>query len=302
MSKMNVFFNLSTPKGLIRARGEDAQDYLQSQLTINLIKLPNQGIRFGLRLDKRGKVLAGLYVLKYDSEDFLMLSRGISSTELTTLLEENVVADEVEFTDESAQWSLLTFGGPQVEDYLLGKGLLPDSSNRLVGKEGACCFEDSRLPGKTYLLLVRENDLQVMDLSDAKEIEWSEIELERIRNGIVAIPQEIGSKDLPQEGNLHMECVDFDKGCYLGQEVMARLHAMGRVRRNSQVVIWEGEKAPSLPCPLLQEKKRVGELKTLAWQGNLFLGIALVHENAIPQLESTGLSLEGDFIEKVRKA
>ena len=99
-----------------------------------------------------------------------------------------------------------------------------------------------------------------------------------------------------------MECVDFDKGCYLGQEVMARLHAMGRVRRNSQVVIWKGEKAPSLPCPLLQEKKRVGELKTLARQGNLFLGIALVHENAIPQLESTGLSLEGDFMEKVRKA
>jgi folate-binding protein YgfZ len=45
---------------------------------------------------------------------------------------------------------------------------------------------------------------------------------------------------LPQEAGMERSAVDFDKGCYLGQEVMARLHAMGKVQRQVLAIRWRG--------------------------------------------------------------
>ena len=61
--KMSDFFHSCTPSALIRVQGEDTFDYLQSQLTIDMSKLDAGRFRFGLRLDKKGKVMAGIYVI-----------------------------------------------------------------------------------------------------------------------------------------------------------------------------------------------------------------------------------------------
>ena len=105
---MDIF--LHTPKNatVVRALGEDAEDYLQSQLTINLKNLNPGEIRYGMRLSLKGRVLAGAYVMRFGSENFVLLSRGTESKVLIELLEENVIADEVEFSDESADWKWQT--------------------------------------------------------------------------------------------------------------------------------------------------------------------------------------------------
>ena len=84
---MDIF--LHTPKNatVVRALGEDAEDYLQSQLTINLKNLNPGEIRYGMRLSLKGRVLAGAYVMRFGSEDFVLLSRGTESKALIELLE-----------------------------------------------------------------------------------------------------------------------------------------------------------------------------------------------------------------------
>ncbi len=106
---MDTFFYKSFPKGVIRVVEEDAEDYLQSQWTINLKKLPVGGIRYGLRLSTRGRVLADSFFLRLGEEEFLLLSKDCEAVELNSLLEENIVADEVEFINESKNWELITF-------------------------------------------------------------------------------------------------------------------------------------------------------------------------------------------------
>ena len=57
----------------------------------------------------------------------------------------------------------------------------------------------------------------------------------RINEQKFSIPKEIGD-DLPQEGKMERNLVDFDKGCYLGQEVLTRLHAMGKVQKQVMAI------------------------------------------------------------------
>ena len=69
------------------------------------------------------------------------------------------------------------------------------------------------------------------------------------------VPKDIGSTELPQEGCLEDYAIGYNKGCYLGQEVMARIHAMGRVRRQTFPISWKGKEIPSLPLPCICKRK-----------------------------------------------
>jgi tRNA-modifying protein YgfZ len=298
---MNTFLHRDKPSGVIRARGEDAQDYLQSQLSVNLSILCDGEIRFGLRLNTKGKVLAGMYVLKISEEEFLLISRKIQASPLVDLLEENVVADEVELTDETGQWNFHSTWGEEKKLVLETHGLALPESGKFVCGETGYAFPDSRLPGNTVSLLLREElDPDNIALPSGLQLaQGNELELERIRAGLVSIPDEIGPNDLPQEGGLAEGSVDFDKGCFLGQEVMARLHAMGKARRQTVTVRWPGPDSISTPVDLYAGEKKVGELRSLVMEKNEGIGIALIHETGIPVLENDGLTIKDMIAGKI---
>ena len=56
-------------------------------------------------------------------------------------------------------------------------------------------------------------------MAGSRSMNWEMIEALRIKSCLVAIPEEIGANDLPQEGKLELDYIDFDKGCYLGQRL-----------------------------------------------------------------------------------
>ena len=289
---MDTFLHRDKPGGVVRATGEDAQDYLQSQLSVNLSILCEGGIKFALRLNTRGKVLAGMYVFKISEEELLLVSRKGKAALLVDLLEENVVADEVEFTDETGRWDFHSTWGDEKSLVLKCHGMALPESGKFVYAESGYAFLNSRLPGKTVSMLLRQElDPDNIALPDSLQLaQGNELELARIRAGLVSIPDEIGPNDLPQEGGLAESSVDFDKGCYLGQEVMARLHAMGKARRQAIAVRWSGPDSISTPVDLYAGEKKVGELRSLVMENNVGIGIALIHENGIPVLENGGLT------------
>ena len=117
--------------------------------------------------------------------------------------------------------------------------------------------------------------------------------LARIESGMPAIPIEMGPTELPQECGLEDGAVDFDKGCYLGQEVMARIHAMGQVQRVLLPTTIKNEFSKALPADLFLDEKKVGELKSYFYDKSeiLGLGMALVRRNLLPEIRASGLSL-----------
>ena len=289
---MSILFNQSITKSVINVQGEDAEDYLQSQCTIDLRKLSPGEVRFGLRLSTKGKVLAGAYFIKNSSESFSLISRDTEAAHLIDLLDQNVVADEIEFFDETDQWNLLTVSGPEAGKFFSFQNLEIPSQNNLLTSEELIAFVDYRLPEMTFSILTKFDFSDIFNSIRAKSVDWNEFERRRIKACLVSIPREIGPTNLPQEGKLDMDCVDFDKGCYLGQEVMARLHAMGKVRRYTHPVAWDGQESPSLPADLILDSKTVGTLKTLEKDNHRFIGIALIHEKAESALNSKGLGVK----------
>ena len=107
------------------------------------------------------------------------------------------------------------------------------------------------------------------------EISAAELERIRIAAGVPAVPADIGPSDLPHEGGLDAPAVSYTKGCYVGQEVMARLRT-GTIRRRLARVRGPGEPPPS-GTPLFQGAQKVGELRSTCADGaGGWLGLALL--------------------------
>ena len=289
---MTSFYYKFSPKGVIRVIGEDAEDYLQSQWSIDIKKLPIGGVRHGLRLSTKGKVLADSYFLRLDEEEFILVSKECEGEYILNLLHENIVADEVEFSNETQLWDFIALWQKNKNPNFQALSLEKPAKNQFSKSENGFFFEDSRsAPGTFSMLLPKQSPWQKLNKCSVQTS--SEYERLRIEAGQASVPFEIGPQDLPQEGNLEKEGVDFNKGCYLGQEVMARIHAMGRVRRQTCPVFWPNHQHPPLPCPVFSGNKKVGELKSLfKINPDKAIGIAIIHEQGIETLEEDGLSLE----------
>ena len=288
---MSIFIHRCPPPAYLQVSGEDAQSYLQSQLTIDLVSMGSDEIRYGLRLDKKGKTQAGMYVIKTDEENFSLISRGTSGSKLVRLLEENVVADEIEFDDRSSEHQLLTVYGPNA--HLLFNHLKETrpSAHQVVKNTNFLAFLDPRLAPTTFTLVIPEGQNTFTNL-EVTFTEEEEIEKARIQSTLVTVPDEIGYDELPQEGGLEKDCVDFQKGCYLGQEVMARIHAMGKVRRQTVTLTFDSAITPETPCPLFDGSKKVGILKSFVKLESGYLGIAIIHENGMPALKDGKLKMK----------
>ena len=294
---MEDFFYQHKRPTIIRAQGEDAEDYLQSQWSIDLPKLEEGGVRFGLRLSLKGKVLAGAYLARLQEEEFLLIAEQMTPGSLINMLEENVVADEVEFSDESENWEYFSLKMTEPEDLLanLGKAKLADAE--FLHWEDGLFFADDRLSGDGYCAVVKKGSVAIDKICEGlAEISESEYGFQRIKGRKYSIPAEVGADDLPQEAGLETSFVDFNKGCYLGQEVMARLHAMGQVQRQVVSIRWGDHPStpPALPVTVMFEKKAVGHLKSLVRHEDEWVGVAKIHLKAKEQLNESGLDLENE--------
>ena len=284
----------SKPSGIVRVSGEDALPYLQSQLTIDFRKLPIHGTRLGLRLSRKGRVLFGAQVIREAEEEYILVCRDTPPSMVIERLEENVVADEVEFSEVEGPWVEWVLHHPDsLNQVYFQTGLEPLSKGSAHPVENGWALIDGQLPPHclTFLMNSETKPTWAESMTSASS---TNLEVLRLKAGIFRVGLEIGEDEFPQEGGLEKEAVDFDKGCYLGQEVMARIHAMGKVR-NSAVVVQGTTPAPSsLPVAILDNGKQVGKLKTqftLA-DGQGWIGAAILHEKALPSLAESGLTLE----------
>jgi hypothetical protein len=107
-------------------------------------------------------------------------------------------------------------------------------------------------------------------------LDFAAMERLRIEAGIPSVPRDLGPDDLPNEGGLEHDAISYTKGCYLGQEVMARLRTMGRVRRRLLRVAGSAKAPEQLPAPLFAEGKKIGELRSAARTATGFIGLAMI--------------------------
>jgi folate-binding protein YgfZ len=275
---LNNQFYRYTGGSWLEVKGEDAAEFLQGQFTSNLQTKTANICTYGLWLDRKGKVQGDSFVMRLASGEYRIFSYETPAAALVQRLESYVITDDVEILDSTDSIEAISILGPDSEGVIGDLGALPDVGEHVATGDGVI-FVGRRSMTRSYEIIVERSDidrivgrLRTLGLT---EVEFMAVEAERIRSGIPAIPRELGPGDLPQEAGLEKDAVSFDKGCYLGQEVMARLHSMGRVRRRLVPVRVIG--LASTPSLLFLGLDRVGELRThiQGYEGH-FNGVAMI--------------------------
>lgn len=272
------------PAAWLRVTGEDAANFLQGQFTNELRGLAPGGAVYGLWLTLKGKVLADSFVVRGRlAGEFWVGSYFSAAAVIQERLEAYVIADDVVIEDVTADWAGVS---------VMGEGAGAVFAEVAEDLAGGVVFRGRRTKGENieWIFPVAQREAVKARVVGARELDAGAVARLRIEQGIPAVPADLGPGDLPGEGGVEAETISYTKGCYLGQEVMARLKSMGQVRRRLMRVSGAlGSKVPGvLPAALFAGDRKVGELRSVAgddasgWVGLAML--SLLHVEGVAEL------------------
>ncbi|MSU25245.1 MAG: folate-binding protein [Opitutus sp.] len=277
-------FHVWQPAAWLRVEGGDAATFLQGQFTNELRGLPVRGAVYGLWLNLKGRVLADSFVLRGSGADeFWVGSYFSSAAVMGERLESYVIADDVTITDATPEWAGVSLLGAGTWEALTAK---PVAGFVFRGRR-------ERTENVEWIFPAAEIAAVRARLQSGRELDVGEMEHRRITAGIPAVPADVGLGDLPNEGGLEADAISYTKGCYLGQEVMARLKSMGRVRRRLLRVAAAEENIPARLAALFSGSRKIGELRSAARDpAGGWVGLAML--SLLPLTPDSVLSLAAD--------
>lgn len=205
-----------------------------------------------------------------EADEFWIGSYASPAVKIRERLESHIIADDVTINDQSTAWGGVTFFGTEAEETARALRNPSDSGFVFTGRRGhETTFE--------WVAPVELIDAALSRFGPVTTLTAEEMERRRIEAGIPLIPVDLGPNDLPNEGGLETDAISYTKGCYLGQEVMARLKAMGQVRRRLLRVTGPEIAHSTTPTPLFAGDRRVGELRSVAPDGRGgLIGLAML--------------------------
>ena len=279
--------------GHLQVSGEDAADFLQSQFSNELRPIESGRAVYGLWLDVKGRVVADSWVCCTGTESFEVYSEHCPGAGIAEKLEQHIIADEVE----------IEVLPPVPAVALIGQQALASAEASAEASEENCDLV-ARLPGRRSIEPSVECVFATAEAREAflqnRELDYvsaEQIQKMRLSAAFPLVPLEIGPTELPGEGGLDQDAVAFDKGCFLGQEVVARMRNVGRATRGLYRVRGAG---PPPDCPqklALEDGKAIGELRTAYADGIAWQGVALLKlRHALP---SQQLTTESGMVEIV---
>jgi folate-binding protein YgfZ len=217
-------------------------------------------------------------------------------------LEKYIIADDVEVLDQTEEMESVSVWGENVERVLKELELeIPVDGGFSKCEDGIMLLSRRSTQLGIDLLVTKEAMSRLKErLRPIEEsgflvvVDEVEAMRERIVSGIQAVPMDVGAEDLPQEAGLGESAVSYTKGCYLGQEVMARLRSMGRVRR--KLIPVRSSESLTSPCDLYVGDKVVGGLRSFAWSEPYGIGFAMVSTPKLAGASDLSIEASGPLI------
>jgi folate-binding protein YgfZ len=211
------------PRSFVRVSGPDAADFLERMVSNEVATLAPGESREALLLTPKARVIAPLVVVRRGEDDFLLLTEPELDEVVRSQLLRARFAAKCEIEPEQHRSTVV-----------LGEG------------EG--------IPTADYGVPARE----VLDADADGDVE--ELERLRIEAGTPRFGREIDERVLPAEAGLVERAVSFTKGCYPGQEPIARLRYRGQANRRLAVLELEDGHAPAAETELRLDEKVVGRI------------------------------------------
>jgi folate-binding protein YgfZ len=275
-------------RGKLALAGAGAVEFLNGQVTNELIGLdPGQGCYVAF-LTHKGKMLGDLRVL-IAPEELLLDTERVALQALFDMIRRFKVGYEVELHKRTLESALLSLIGPAAaataERAFSWPAELPERENEhlLVGPIRFVATDvglDLLCASET-----RTSAIDALKAAGAELVTEAAAEIVRVERGRPRYGIDIDESTIPQEAGLNERAVSFTKGCYVGQETVARLHYRGKPNRRLR-----GLHLPSAPFPPAEKgaELRLGD-RPVGWLGSAVLsptfgpiGLALVRREAEP--------------------
>lgn len=271
----------------LRITGSDALAFLQGQFSQELRPDRAAPVQYGLWLNQKGRVLADSHVVRGGEGEWWIGSVEGPAEVIRRRLEDYIIADDVEVVDCSADWSHWWLAGEAGRRWCAEQGASlpgPGCWSRLAGG----WLYPSRVGADVAWELHLPPDATVRPV---ESLTAADVERARILAGVPAVPRDVGPTDLAAEGGLEAEAISFTKGCYLGQEVVARLQAMGRVRRRLVRIAAPTGAPPPRGAAVYQRNGSVGEVRSAVSLGAGWCGFAMVSLSGWAETEPLSLAI-----------
>jgi tRNA-modifying protein YgfZ len=239
-------------RGKLVVRGREAIEYLQGQLTNDLEAIsPGSGCYSAL-LDRKGHMRADTRVLLLDEDVVWLDAEAIGTEPLRRHLETYKIGREVEIDDETGDRALVSVIGPAAAEVTGAGPLSPEHTHRELEIGGAPARAVATDVGVDLIASRREADAVRAALADAGAVEVSEAaaEIVRVESGRPRFGAEMTDATIPAEAGIDERAVSFTKGCYIGQETVARLHYKGKPNRHLRGLRLERPAKPGEPIGL----------------------------------------------------
>jgi folate-binding protein YgfZ len=277
-------------RSVLRLSGRDPVGMLNAVLTNEVPGEANLGV-YALLLNPKGRVQADLRVLKAPSGDDVLIDTEPEGTAAARgLLGRYAPFSRVTLEDLSGPgetWGVLGLYGPRAKELLGGlelaehacAGVTPGGVTVLAAGVAVPVAGYDLLGPADALLAARGHLLE----GGAIPADPDAYETARIEAGVPRFGTDITPENFPAEAGLLDRAVSFGKGCYPGQETVARMHYRGHPNRTLYRLSAQGP-PPTPGAPIFQDEKQVGRITSVAPMpaGGQVLALGYLHRNADP--------------------
>lgn len=272
-------------RGVVAVYGKDARDFLQRILTNDISKVNEEFTQYSCLLTPQGKFLYDFFICQMGDDTLLLDCEESVIDEIMETLEKYKLQSEVGIKDVSDNFHVMAIlgdGTVEAVDQEMKPGKIYDFGDGIV-------YIDPRLPAMQLRVLFYykegESELPGLLTSGFIDGEYDLYEYLRLWVGVPDTSRDmIKGKSFPFDyGFKEMNCFDFDKGCYIGQEVITRFNQRGKIKNKLFPVKFDGE-LPKEGEPIIRDSKPVGKFCS----GIDDIGIALLNIEQIEEIQQSG--------------
>lgn len=290
-----------TDRTQIELWGPDSRAFLHNLCTNEIRRLELQRGCEAFLCDAQGRIVGHIFV--YARPEALVVESVAGQAEtLLAHMDRYLIREQVELIDRTTTWAQLMLAGPQAGTLLQSMGVeQPDTA---MGSHGATKIAGHDVwirriadvsPDALAIVCSQENTQAVWRcLTDAgaRPAGATVAEMARIEAGLPEFGVDIPPKTLPQEVARDEQTISFVKGCYIGQETVARIDALGHVNKLLRGVQFAGSTVPAAGTVLLGDDKEVGRVTSAAQSPRLDAPLALAYVRRGNDAEGTTLDCE----------
>ncbi len=276
---------LLSHEAILAISGPDAERFLQGQITCDISRLPVPGSTPGARCNPKGRMQSSFRLLRSEPEHYLLaLEQSLLTPQLADLNKYAVFFRKARLEDASQHWCRLGLWGEQADRALEQAGLaVPETTD--IPSQTTQGLVIRLSDGAYELWLPADKAPTVLEqlCQQATATHLNQWLLRQIRAGIGQVMGPTQESFIPQMLNLQLQGgVSFKKGCYTGQEIVARMQYLGKLKRRMFRLLLAGTAIPP-PGTLIVERdsgKPIGELVIAARTAQRVEMLAVLQKDA----------------------